>query len=651
MKLTLFTYNGSTIATYSGTANIKGDTIGLDANMISVARAGEVVAYGGKSFKAEEFDIIFGVAASPESTRQTALEGLGQLFNPRDADLHKLVAKDTNDSDRWYYIDCTPSQGLKVDGLNAIVRMWTPDPQWKRYSSSSGTITIAGSATSSGTITNNGNVDCYPSITFTPTANAGYRAYRYHSIIYNPTSYGLANYPINVAGTSLSGTVEIAAGRMQADGDDIMVKVNGVTVERWVGNINTTSTKVWVALDFAPKIEAVIGGTALAASGNTYIEFADSVTGRDAIQRIPSRGMVLIDSEVIAYTGKNVQTRRLTIDDEGRGAKDTTAATHALAATIRWIQHDIVILHGNASVSAPVQTDKRKPCFSLDNSSNTNWRWDSADSVFCDLAGLRSGGWKPSKAAGIYSDWYTGNQGTAGTDPATDMGAEVNSYGSGGVTKAETARIHWTLHNNCGMGTVSAVGESYRSLTGTPWPTCRLQSSPNGTNWVTEYDIATPGTAAVWTTWTQASEALPTNTRFIRFEFWGAVNAVNNSVARNEVNLGAAGSMGATFTTANVPQLTLTSRTNNAEVNFTITNTTTSEALSYSYPLKANQTLRIDTEARTIELKRKLLAPPDLDGVRQEWLRLQPGANVISYADSTGSAGTLIFTYKERKNV
>ena len=367
---------------------------------------------------------------------------------------------------------------------------------------------------------------------------------------------------------------------------------------------------------------------------------------------MPRRGIVLIENECIAYTSKNVTARKLTIANTGRGIKDTTAATHTAGVTVRWIQYDLLLQYGNLTAETPVQTDTYKPVFSLENSTNTNWRYDSADSVFADEAGLRAGGWKPSKPRGVYSDWYGGNQGTAGTDPVTDIGAEIVSYlSSTGIYRAETAQIWWTFSNPCGITLISSLGEKYKSGTATPWPTTRLLSSINGLTWVQEWAEATPGTAATWTAWTHSAEALPTGTRYVRFEFYGAVNAVSGAVARNEINLGAAGSMGVSFNASNVPQITLKNEALNGNVDFVLANSTTGDSLDYQFPLKENTTLTIDTENRQVSYENRLLSPPELSSIRQEWLRLQPGTSVITYTDNSAGSVTVQFTYKERKNL
>lgn len=268
-----------------------------------------------------------------------------------------------------------------------------------------------------------------------------------------------------------------------------------------------------------------------------------------------------------------------------------------------------------------------------------------------DEAGLRTGGWKPTRAAGKYADWYTGDQGTFGTDPATNMGAEINSY-LDVIYKSEKGTMYWTFNNPCVITTLSSLGEKYKALTNTTWPVTRLESSVAGTtSWTVEWTEATPGSATTWTAWTHASETLLTGAKFVRFTTSGAVQALANNTAKFEVNLGTSGSMGAVFNSSNVPSVTVGSQATNAEINVTLSNTTTGDSITLSFPLASNTTLTLDTENRQMSYQNVLLSPPDLSSVRQEWLRLVPGNNAISYVDSTTGAVTVVFTYRERKNM
>lgn len=721
MKLSLSTYNSTSITGYAAKL-VEGPWL-LEADIIDVPRVGDGPSFGGKSFKANMFTIAFTTRMDTDAHRNTDIEAILKLLNPKDLSLRALVALDTNDSNTPYFINCTAVKVLPIKGALLRIQMWAADPVWKKVTASTDTIN-ASAGTTNKSITNNGNVDAYPIIKITPSATGGVYAYRQHSIIYNPSAFPEPHNPFNIAGaswdtaalvndTSVSNQINqvagvtaaagqtcpvdtpvggglpasgmgycgteqflftIAAGvmtwvtrgyggttatthadnaviaisRITADGRDIKVLCNGIEIERWLGGMNTTTSRVWVVLDWIGKLEGTLQ-TALGSSGDTSIVFSNTAANIATLKGLPDRGMVFIDSECIAYTARNVTARSLTIADTGRAIKDTTAATHAVAATIRFIQYDLVILFGSSTASAPTQTDLFKPVFSLANSTNTNWRYDSADSVFADEAGLRGGAWKPSRPKGLYSNWYGGNQGTYGTDPITDMGADIVSYQAGTFYKIETAQIWWTLIHN-GFTSISSLGEKWVYLTTTPWPVTRLLSSVNLATWVQEWSEAIPGSAATWTSWTHASESVPAGTRGLRFEMSGAVNAIASAEARNEVNLGSAGSMGVSFDSALVLQVTLKTRQSNAEINPTIRNNTTGDSLSVSFPVASGIPLYIDTDQRLVYYEDRLLAPPELSSVRQDWFRMAPGANSIDYVDATTGAAAILFTWNERKN-
>jgi hypothetical protein len=444
---------------------------------------------------------------------------------------------------------------------------------------------------------------------------------------------------------------------IQANGNDIRVIVNGVEVPRWLGGTvySDTTLKVWSVFNFPARIQMTLGAAISGASGVTTITIANNTANIAAMKLLPDRGIIYIDTEAIAYTAKNVTARTLTIADNGRGIKDTTAATHSNGATVRHIPFDIVVQYGNLSADTLVQDETRKPCFSLENSTNTNWRYDSADSVFGDIAGLRSGAWKPSLPKGKFSNWFTGHDATFGTDPITELGAEITTYLSGLLYKAETAEINWTFFNPAGITSISSLGEKYKLNSTTPFPTCRLQSAKVNQVYVNEWAETTPASANTWTAWTRASETVPTGTMYLRFQFTGAVKGGSAiDYARNQVLLGSAGSMGVSFESTGVPQVTLKSQATNAHINVAMTNTTTGEGIEFSFPLAANTTLTIDTEARTVSYQDRLLAPVEWIGSksnRQDWFRLVPGTNSINYVDSSTGACTVVFTYKERKNL
>lgn len=71
------------------------------------------------------------------------------------------------------------------------------------------------------------------------------------SIIYEPWR-NCGSYPVEISG-GLDTAALVAAGKMQADGSDLVVRVEGKEVSRWLAGMNTPSTKVWINLHLSSK--------------------------------------------------------------------------------------------------------------------------------------------------------------------------------------------------------------------------------------------------------------------------------------------------------------------------------------------------------------------------------------------------------------
>lgn len=100
------------------------------------------------------------------------------------------------------------------------------------------------------TATPGGNVSAHPTVQITPTAAKQSRwNYMREYVVTNPSSAQLTNYPVAVA-FDFAGAV--AAGKCRADGGDIRVVANNQMIDRWFGNITTSTGRIWVYLDMPP---------------------------------------------------------------------------------------------------------------------------------------------------------------------------------------------------------------------------------------------------------------------------------------------------------------------------------------------------------------------------------------------------------------
>jgi hypothetical protein len=155
-------------------------------------------------------------------------------------------------------------------------------------------------------------------------------------------------YPIDIADGSFDTAAEVAASRMQADGDDLRVLVDGVEVPRTLDGMNTPTTKVWCGISFDPGLKATL--LAAMASGASpanggEIEVSDEL----GLLGWPERGYFLIDNECLWY-GERTTTKLKKLK---RGQRDTTAAAHSAAARIDWVEHDIQMIWNYTAAASP----------------------------------------------------------------------------------------------------------------------------------------------------------------------------------------------------------------------------------------------------------------------------------------------------------
>lgn len=298
----------------------------------------------------------------------------------------------------------------------------------------SGTITGTGETIS---LTNRGDAYSEPVIRIKPThAKAGGFVCKRWVALWNCASSALSDYPTEITSQSgvsgLDHAALIIAGKAQADGDDLRVEVNGVQVNRWLDSPNTNHCKVWVNLTLQAGQSATLS-TAFA-SGDTLSSLTvDDVSG------FPSSGILYntASGEAFTYTGRDDVLNRFT--GVTRAAKGTTAGSGTTSDTIVWIEHDIWLLYGNASIGAPSVDDNYKPAFELDHSGNTSWVYEQ----FGEDDGLRTGAWKTYPFEWRAREYTANHAGTA--NPWTEVGIITDSE----VHVAQEAIYY--LHNPVGI--------------------------------------------------------------------------------------------------------------------------------------------------------------------------------------------------------
>lgn len=479
--------------------------------------------------------------------------------------------------------------------------------------------------------------DVYPVIHLEPTdakdAGTGYAYKRFATFIWNVEAT-YPGYPVTII---WDGATAVGAAKMQADGDDCRVFVDGIEVDRWfetgagAGQINSASAHVWFLMNFDPKPSAWAKLASGMGAGDTvtYIESSTS------IDDYPSSGIIQIHDELFTYTSTNKGLKRFL--GVTRAAKTSMAAIHAAATDIEWVQHEVWMYYGDATATAPSQDDRYKPAFDLSTSTNGAWDYDQAASgVFGDDDGLRAGAWVPSVSGGGASPpyYYTGNQDTQVT-PWVELG---------GKTPHPWQSVRWSLYNPCGVANANCqTGEHRADINYTYWKGY-IQSSDDGLSWTNEYTIPGPVANGAWAAWGR-SENMASKPYCALY-----LNNVQNITGPFYLECA---DVIVTLTGATIPGLTVLDEATNYTIDAVITNITTGEAIIVNASIEEDQILEINTYLKTVTYLRdnsNLVSGVLMDDLgRRDWLRLIRGTNAMSFED-TGTNGVKIAIYWHRRD-
>lgn len=490
-------------------------------------------------------------------------------------------------------------------------------------------------------LSNGGDDDAYPILTITPTSNktGGYAYRRFVALKWNSEN-GALFYPVDVIDSSIDLSALNGAGKLQADGDDLRLFINGIDYPRLI-DPTLTNDYVWTMLTFQPTVTLELA-TAVNSSATT-LELIDpnARVGAPLPARLPSsNGILLIGSEVITYTAK--QAKQGTVTGCTRGAKDTSAASHSSGDTVYWIQYDITLLYGNSSAADPPTFNynyEAYPILSLDESSNILWFY----TLF----------WNQQPGTDYRWQWYfSGNSEYYGGY----QGAKA-AYGSAGIAcvignqKANQPFTgQWSLYHPCVITDITLADTSRKyigatnSSEGQSW-NAELQSSEDGQNWTTELAIPQPTADDTWEFWDDASSGidLTGEPRFVRLIL---EKGPGNYDAYLDADYGYI-----ELDTTRTPTVTISAETGNYHLDAIITNNTTGEAFRITFDMAANEDLEIDSDAKKVTYLfdgRNVRSALVVDGTRREWLRLQPGNNTIQFDDTGTNGVTLGFEWEER---
>jgi hypothetical protein len=473
--------------------------------------------------------------------------------------------------------------------------------------SSSWNVTSSGATTVIANGTAGANDNAYPIVTLTPRAySVGANSYRRFITVRWRATSSASGYPVDITNDGLDTRVA-STNFASATGADLRVYVDGADTDFWLDGIDTATTKIFVTLNWSAK-QATTLATGVGTGSLSSLSAGSDISG------FPGSGILEIGSELFVYTGKDNGTR--TFSGVTRAAKGTTAASHSTGAAISWIQHDIWIEYGSASLpSYTIGSTSDQPIFDLATSTNTSWNYDD----FFSSEGDRPGAWSFSNTKNTAA--YGGNR-TASATTYGEMGIESTASG----TKLSLDGS-WSLFNPCGITNANFQnGEFYHGRA--TWWSGQVRSSVAGSTYVAAYTIPTSSNDT-WNSWSQ-NIALATGTRYLKLTLAGYGSLADP--ARLEVS-----DVTLTLNSSYTPTVTIGAEQTSYRLTATITNETTGDAIGVDMSIDLDESLEIDTDNHEVTLltddSPQYQALTLVGGPRRHILRLQPGNNTLKYEE------------------
>lgn len=603
----------------------------------------------------------------------THLSTLKQYFDATDnsGTEQTLVAIDEDNANKQYQVSAIVA-GFDWVYPVAQITLAVADQVWKSVDQNTDSwgLTATGGTNLINIPTNKMTLPTYE---ITPTgarSGTGQGFKRFVKVVNPNTDFGLGEHAWNLANSEASNGLDtatiIAAGNMQSDGSDLWVFVDGKKVNRWLQDIDTASTEIWIRLRLKRGITLTLG-TAIAGTGAiTTMDFERTPANEEAFSRLPDSSQVQIGSEKFTWSGKNASRLRLT--GVTRSVFGSSAGAHSVADTVTWIQHQIWLVYGDSAAIAPntPDADDLKPMFDL-TSENDRLNFSN----FATLAGSRADEWKSSlslrKPVGraMMSSpndvtLYTDQAGTVNavpkwTDPVNYMGGAIASVLDGAEYVRTAAELWWKFSHKCGMGTVTATGMKYVGGTADWINHVEMLYSADGENWNVQCSEAVPAADATWENLSTSGSAQ-------------AFGGIYNHVAlfmRGGVPGGSSqhrvmieySSVEVKLDSTQVPTVAIGSEISgqyefkNAEL---ANNTTGKSIYIRNLVMDIDDTLVIDCENRKVYLNSDPATPLRevlfTDDIRGDWLALQPGDNTLQWNDTGTGNVTVATKYYDRAN-
>lgn len=587
--------------------------------------------------KAESMALLIRIVGDD---RDALRSQLFRWFDPEDETPKIIVAQNHDGVAMYRQALC---QDLRVfgdqqhDTVFVVTLVVHGDVRWRSVTEDSEAWAITGTGQTH-VFVNGGEDEAYPVLTIKPTdAKTGGYAYRRWVPVVWRSRNGGAQYPVMA---TLATDAIVAAGKMQADGDDLRILVDGSETYRWLDAMNTAATKVWWSMDFtrAPALKIAV---AIADTGDVA---SIQVDDADELVLMPESGIVLIDNEAFVYSARNLTDLQLT--GVSRAAKGTAAAAHTIGDTVHWIQHDVYIIYGNAAATDPTLliTDWYKPAFELDLSDNDTWVYEEFDDVYHH----RAGRWQPQEPTTIMGNGgsYTATERTIAT-PFSVIG--VWKTAGGGFSQG------WHLDNPCGIVNAAWTGGKVRIGAVPSTVAFRLRYWIRGDSFWTQQHgwISAAGydpLPAANTWYSQGGAGWKAEFGDVSASDWSAATTLALQRYADAADFEMSG-VTVSLLATEVPLVTINTEQGNYGLAATITNQTTGEAITVAFVMDLDSEIEVNTDERTVMWLLDgsgQFQALSLSTARRHWLRLLPGNNTLRWDDAGTNGVTLLTEWEER---
>lgn len=446
---------------------------------------------------------------------------------------------------------------------------------------------------------------------------------------------------------SIADNQVLRLSRCRVDGNDVRLFNQGIELERWLNDMNTSTTEVWSeGLDFEKDVTMTLSGS-IASSGTVdEILVKDTATNRAKLALLPEGGgLVEVISggvaEVFVYDGRDVDS--LSISVTARQARGSSMALHSDGDTIRWRQFDLWIYCGYADATSAPEVDDvtKKPACDLSSSNGT-----LTFSEFGNVARTRPFSWQLQRIRSLSgkSKVYTGDHGAA-EDPMTELGLKLACKQVNGIWQPEDGAVMARFYDPGGFTSKSGSGEKYR--TGNDWAaTAGFVKSKNGRNWVDVASISKPSAALAWQAWTLSSTAIGSSYKHVGMILEGSLRG---RIANNE-NAVEANTMTLVLASPVVVEVGARQDMYSLDGEFEVQET--GDALGLAWSMATGETLYMNSVTRKIthEDGTNAFRARKTNSRRLDWLAIPPGVSTLEFRE-TGAVGLQVTVHYEERNL